>query len=382
MKKIGLVTLHRNNFGSILQCFSVKRYIESLGYECVVIEIYGKQYLLKMKIELIYDLVITFFSSPRDFLQFFKLRKASSIEGSYLSETTKEYMDNFVNYQLSPKQYTVKQLKKIGKSEDYVAFIVGSDQVWNSSRKISKFYFLDFAPDYKKIALAPSFGISKIPQRYVRNISTNLKKFRNLSVREETGAEIIFNLTGKSAIRLADPTLIYDKNQWRQIIGKKESDEEFLFLHFLSEPSLHAKKLIRDLSDRLSIKFVLFGYKYDCFDSQGNIQFVDGGPLDYVRYVSNSCYVFTDSYHTTLFSINLEKQFLTFDRNHLHQYSQKSRVVDLLMRYGLIERFVEKGIAVEELKCMNEWKSEEILSSDRELLKKYIVEEIECVCNN
>lgn len=382
MKKIGLVTLHKNNFGSILQCFSVKHYMESIGYECVVIEICGKEYIYKTRIQMIYDLFITLLDSPHDFLQFFKLRKANSIEREYLSKKTQQYMEEFVGSKLLPKQYSVNQLREIAKKEEYIAFIVGSDQVWNASRKISDFYFLKFVPDCKKIALAPSFGVSEIPKRYKRSVSKNLKKFDNLSVREETGVEIIYNLTGKNAIRLPDPTLMYGKEQWGQIVENKISEKDYIFIHFLSKPSSIAVNLIKDISVQTTMKFVLFGYKHTSFDSIGNVHFLDGGPLDYVNYIANARYVFTDSYHSTLFSVNFNTPFLTFDRKHLHKYSQKSRIVDLLIRYGLIDRFVEKSILVEEMKELSDWKSEELLSSDRELIKKYIAEEIKRVQNN
>lgn len=377
MKKIGLITLHKNNFGSILQCYSVKRYIESLGYECAVIEIFGRKYLFEMRIELILDLIITFFDSPKDFFRFFKLRKSGKIENSFLSSATKNAMNNFVKKELAPQQYSISELRKIGRNKEFIAFIAGSDQIWNCSRKVSGFYFLDFAPSYKKIAVAPSFGISDIPRRYKKNLKKNLNSFHNLSVREETGVRIISDLTGKSAIRLADPTLINNKNEWEKISETEIVTEQYIFLHFLSEPSLSAKKLIRDFVTDFSIKFILFGYKCDFFDSLDNIQFVDGGPLDYIKYISNSKYVFTDSYHTTLFSINLKKQFLTFDRNHLHQYTQKSRIVDLLKRYELIDRFIEQEFDFNDKKEIKEWKSEKKLESDRILIREYIKNEIE-----
>ena len=36
-KKVGLVTLYSNNYGSILQCFATKKTISDMGVGCVVL---------------------------------------------------------------------------------------------------------------------------------------------------------------------------------------------------------------------------------------------------------------------------------------------------------------------------------------------------------
>ena len=37
MKRIGIVTLYKDNYGSELQCYATKHYLESLGYHCDVL---------------------------------------------------------------------------------------------------------------------------------------------------------------------------------------------------------------------------------------------------------------------------------------------------------------------------------------------------------
>ena len=38
MKRIGIITLYKDNYGSELQCYATKHYLESLGYRCDVLD--------------------------------------------------------------------------------------------------------------------------------------------------------------------------------------------------------------------------------------------------------------------------------------------------------------------------------------------------------
>ena len=113
----------------------------------------------------------------------------------------------------------------------YDAYICGSDQIWNPTYKSTgSAYFLQFAPEYKRIAFAPSFGLSRIPDA----LHTLYKKWLNgipyLSVREEQGAKIIKELTGRDALVVPDPTLCLTRKQWGQV-EKKPSFTSFAIWH-------------------------------------------------------------------------------------------------------------------------------------------------------
>ena len=70
-------------------------------------------------------------------------------------------------------------------NDQYDKFICGSDQIW-APTVFDKNYFLDFVSnDSKKIAYAPSIGLSSIDNKYVReNMGKLINKFECLSIRE------------------------------------------------------------------------------------------------------------------------------------------------------------------------------------------------------
>ena len=72
-----------------------------------------------------------------------------------------------------------------------------------------------------------------------------------------------------------------------------------------------------------------------------NLIFLDGGPRDYLSLIDNAKVVFTDSFHTVMFSLNFGKSFYVFPRQYSHSFSQSSRILDLLKRYGHVDRYIQ-----------------------------------------
>lgn len=376
MKKIGLITLHHNNFGSILQCYSSKKYIESLGYECVVFDLDDKVYNFKSRLITLFRLLQRIFNQKNALTEFLEMRKSIQIEKEYLSEGTKIQMEQFVQMELKPIHANMDKLKKIGRDDRYVAFITGSDQVWNASRNISPFFFLNFVPIEKRIALAPSFGISEIPRFNKKIIKRYLETFSNLSVREESGKKIIYELIGKDVLRLFDPTILLKREEWARFSKFEQKSEKYILVHFLNEPNAVALKFIQSVADEENRRLIVFGYKYQVLMNIKNVLFFDGSPEDYVNAIYGAELVLTDSYHSTLFSINLGTDFLTFDRKHLHKYTQKTRIIDLLTSTQLLDRFITQTMSIHDICNLSRWDAETVFLEEREKLECYIKESI------
>ena len=98
-------------------------------------------------------------------------------------------------------------------------FVCGSDQIWHP-RWSNSFLFLEFAPESKRIAFSASFGVSLLPEEVKAEYKKRLSEMKAISVREETGASIVKELTGKNVPVLIDPTLMLDKDDWRKVSKK------------------------------------------------------------------------------------------------------------------------------------------------------------------
>lgn len=337
MKKVGLVTFYNDNFGSILQCFATKITLEKLGYDCVVL--YHKE-------KNIDDNKINFFkrlskhllslrTDPQYILRWlnFKIRKGG------LTKKTKEYMDDFVNEFIKPQGLTWNELCKLGQSNDYYAFIVGSDQVWNFNNENDSIYGLEFAHKDKKIALSVSLGVNKFSKKFNDKLKHNVSLFNEISVREESAKEQIKNLCGKEVTRLADPTLLLDRVGWLSIFdNKKIENNDYILVHFLNYPSNLAINRISKIANENRLRVLCIGYDYSIFDKL-KWEYIDCGPIDYIKYINDASIVCTDSYHTTLFSINFEKNFYTFERQYIHGNAQTTRITEILNVFKFKEKY-------------------------------------------
>ena len=100
------------------------------------------------------------------------------------------------------------------------AAICGSDQVWYKGYGADKeleFFYLMFMPQHKRYTYAPSFGFEKFREDTVLIHKDGLLGIRKLSCREQSGQEMIRELTGREAVLLCDPTLLIDAEEWSQI---------------------------------------------------------------------------------------------------------------------------------------------------------------------
>ncbi len=218
-------------------------------------------------------------------------------------------------------------------SERYDYFITGSDQVWNPNNLHgTSFFFLTFAPKHKRIAYAPSFGVSEIKPEFVKDYKEWISGISSLSVREDDGAKIIKELTGREAPVHVDPTLLLTKEKWLSI--SKEADNKpkgkYLLTYFLGGVPPQYKDQINRIVEENNLEVINLGdiKEKDTYRT---------GPSEFIDYI-NSCSVFcTDSFHGAVFSILLEKPFIVYERMGT-SLSMYSRIETLLDKFDLRSR--------------------------------------------
>ena len=111
-------------------------------------------------------------------------------------------------------------------NEEYDLFFAGSDQIWNYRFRGMKYndYFLKFAQDSKKAAICGSFGVSAISDEQKQAYTEELSSFAHISVREEAGARIVKELTGRDVPVLVDPVMLLNREEWLSVAKKPRAD--------------------------------------------------------------------------------------------------------------------------------------------------------------
>jgi len=153
-----------------------------------------------------------------------------------------------------------------------------------------------------------------------------------LSVREEAGAKIIKELTGRDAVVLVDPNLMLTKEQWL-LISKTaihKPNKPYLLTYFLGGICPENKEKIYSIARDKNLEVV------NLEDLEDEVRYV-ADPAEFLDYINSSAIVFTDSFHGTVFSILFEKPFVVFDRIDNIQ-SMSSRIDTLLSKFKLDSR--------------------------------------------
>jgi len=225
----------------------------------------------------------------------------------------------------------------------YSAVLTGSDQLWSPAGLPTNYYNLMFVPDdICKVSLASSFGVSKLPWYQRERTKEYLNRISFISMRENRGAEIVEELTGRSVPVLIDPVFSFGKEEWNKLIPEKPVEwDDYIFCYFLGDNKEH-RAAARKLAEETGRKIVTLRHldRYVSADETfGDAAPYDVAPDRFLDILRNASAVCTDSFHGTVFSIIYEKQFIVFNRYSADaRFSKNSRIDSLCANLDLSDR--------------------------------------------
>lgn len=214
------------------------------------------------------------------------------------------------NINLTQKSYYSHDelLAEIPKADIYVT---GSDQVWNSiwNNGIEKPYFLEYAPEGKRrIAFAASIGKSAWDEDEKEITREMLKKYSYISMREKSGVELLKEL-GIESTFILDPTLMLNKEKWKEIEKPIKQSKPFLLIYQLN-PNTEMDKYAVELAKKNNWEIIRISYGYSGRQEAGKC-FVCPPVEELLWCWDNAACVLTDSFHATAFSLNLGTDFIS-----------------------------------------------------------------------
>lgn len=338
--KVGIVTIvDYKNYGNRLQNYALQEVLKSLDtdVETIVNIPYNSQKNLPLLSRYWNRIIELGISGNVDRIK----EKLKGEPKEKLLKKKKQAFREFTNEWIDETDFKVDPLnipENLGELYDY--FVTGSDQVWNPNyRNGSAFDFLTFAPKRKRIAYAPSFGVSNIPDAYKEKYTKWLSEMNALSVREDAGAALINRLTGRDVPVHVDPTVLLTKEKW-ETFAKQSSvrpEKKYLLTYYLGKISNDKKQLIDDLAIENDLEIVnLSSYRDE--------KYYDIRPDEFVDMIQHADIFLTDSFHGAVFSILLETPFVIFNRVSKVP-SMNSRIDTLLDKFQLSNRkygFLEK----------------------------------------
>ena len=347
-KNIGAVIvchLNHTNYGSCLQAYATIKMVQKFGYNISLIR-YTKQRSILDWLKIGPKLLV---SGGIESLQISAKRRSD--ERKYPTYLPNQRIREQATNRFKEREFVPLYKEYLGfnalceGSRDYDAVFVGSDQVWKPWGFYSYYWNLLFVDDsIPKFSYASSFGVSTIPHIQRRGTGKYLNRLDKISVREAKGKEIVESLSDKTATLVADPTMLFTPEEWRefsQSSNKEIPSEKYIFCYFLG-PRQEIREEAKKLAEQLNLKIVIMRHMDEYVpieETMGDYAPYDIDARAFVKLMDNAEYVITDSFHGTVFSILLHKKFTTFYRvKPTSGVSTHSRIDSLLGLFGLTSR--------------------------------------------
>ena len=356
MKKIGIVSCYfKHNYGSVLQAYATQVKLDKLGIENETINIEENISFKKGKRKYYINEItnIPFLKAKLGMVKLQLYKKINKNLKRNINIRNKKYEEFKKKFRLSKVSNSYLDLTEM--INNYSNIIIGSDQLWLPVNVVADYYTLNWVPDnINKVALATSFGVSEVPQKYTQLYKNFLSRINKISVREESGVKLVKELSGKDAKLICDPTMLLTKKEWEDI-GTKERiiKDRYILCYFLGKNIEH-RKFAERLKEKTGCKIVSLNHadeyvKYS--DIYADITPYDIGPEEWLNLVKNAEYVCTDSFHGTIFSIINNIPFFTFERysNKNATISTNSRIYSLLSLFNLTDRLCAGNENIEEV---------------------------------
>lgn len=359
--RIGLITMHNVcNFGAVLQTYAMTVILNNLGHECTVID-YVPNVRKGLRVYFPIERDLPFIRKIMSWIKWLPVRIGWATPfNKFMAE----------KYVLTSKKY-IGNGSLVANPPIFDAYITGSDQVWNSASTdgLNEDYFLSFVPKGKrKISYAASISSDHLGYKEDDVIRGYLKDYTAISVREKQGVSLLKSIGIDNIEHVLDPTILLSLDDWIHIANESsiEQNDKYLLMYVLgSMPKL--TEYAQKIASQRNLKVVKLGW--DFRKPRGVDRIISfGTPQDFVKLFLNAEYVVTNSFHGTAFSINFNKDFMSFPSS-----PNNPRFMSLLKMFELQERCLKEESKLEDFVSGIDYTNvNEVLQDERKISLNFL----------
>lgn len=345
--RVALATCHdKHNYGSMLQAWATQEFLEGRGFDVRTIDKAGLRGAISVGRRGHYArhaADVQMYAEKAPFALHGARQRLSRRFGREMGERHAAF-EAFARdrFRLTRRAYSFDEAREL--SAEYDALVVGSDQLWLPVNVAGDYFTLSWvASGVRKVAYATSFGLSELDGWTSRRVGEFLPGYHAVSVREESGADIVEKVIGRRPEVVCDPTMLLDASRWREVAASARADapgDPYVLAYFLGRNAWQ-REAVRELADARGLKVVAVAHN-DSYvradEGYADLYPWDAGPAEWVRLIDGAELVCTDSFHGTLFSSVLGTPFVSFRRHSEGAQSTNSRLDTLLGTLGLEDR--------------------------------------------
>lgn len=305
MASISLLTLHRTaNYGSVLQAFATQKVLERMGFDVTVVDYYPNRNKINSMLRSLKEKKALFERNP-----FALLLARAIILPSYIKRrrTFNRYIESRLNLSLRT-YWGLDDFENEPICSDF--YVTGSDQVWNSTWNggVDDILFFSFtSQDSIRVSIASSFGKTSLCNEEISRVRELLQRYAYITVREDSGVDIVRSLGIEKVEQVLDPTLLLDKSFWYQCCDSHIIHNNYILMYNINHnrPLDHFVKL---LSRKTGLPIRYISYQYHDVVKRGKMH-CNVSVESFLSLIRDARFVVCDSFHCAAFSVNFNKEF-------------------------------------------------------------------------
>lgn len=345
--KIGILTqtLH-NNYGGLLQNYALQQILIGAGHTpCTIdhdrtVRVSALRLMSRKTKAYVKQLLF-----PNRSVVYVPNKK----EEAAISKYTEYFIDKYICR--TKRLETHEGFQDVAKSNDFQAYVVGSDQCWRPryNKCFLKEMFLNFVEgqdDIKRIAYAASFGKDEwnLAPKTMAECARLAKKFDLITVREKSGLQLCREHLGVEAKHVLDPTMLLSKADYIKLIEEEHEPQcSGTLFYYILDPEEAKSRLVKNVANQTGlVPFTVMplcprGYRTRK-DVKKQIEKCIYPPVtSWLRAFMDAEMAIVDSFHGMVFSIIFNKPFWVIG----NKRRGMSRFTSLLKEFGLENRLVE-----------------------------------------
>ena len=338
--KIGIVTFwwSQENYGQLLQCFATQRYLQQLGHDTFLIRV--RNFLEEPSEETSAPMPVW-----KKLLSWqhwkFLLRSIHErifqpyINKYVLNHNIDRHFDDFRDKYIISTEHVYSHDELLDDSPEVDILATGSDMAWGVGLRHHE-YLLDFGnPETRRISIAASFGRTweSLTESEKEICGKYISRYDGITVREEEGVRICRNLGLSNAVRVCDPTMLLDISTYEELISTasipESSDKAFIYYIGYDDSYLNDYDIVSVLK-RKGLQ-----YHYASAGRVNALSKVFPTIPQWLKYIHDSSFVITNSFHGVIFCLLFKKQFAVVP---LKLEQRNTRIQTILGEFGLEDR--------------------------------------------
>lgn len=339
--KIGIISINAHtkvlNLASPLHSYAFQQFLEQNGFDSLIID-YKPNYYGK-------------FNPKYPYLHYRKHKSKDSKKQKELESrwrrlffarrTRFNKVQNFIDtyYKTTSKCYTAKILDNEEVEEGIDCYICATDVIWKYADKtgFDKGFMLGCKTmeGKGKIAYSASRGASVYTEEQEKKFLKYIKKFDYVSVREKSLYDYIRSVSDIPVAHVIDPVMLHERDFYEKIMKRPKKKGYVLVYNVMANPT-DIVKLAVDFAKKRGLDVIELSEYYENKRIVKGVRYkviYDIGIEEWLGYMHDAEYIFTNSFHASCFSILFEKQFFTGKR-------AGGKITSLLELLGLSDRAI------------------------------------------